>query len=55
MQLTSQQALPATPQQAWDALNDIDLLKQSIPGCETITATSDIASAGVKPCQSARW
>ncbi|HQN14427.1 MAG TPA: carbon monoxide dehydrogenase subunit G [Quisquiliibacterium sp.] len=41
MQLTSQQALPATPQQAWDALNDIDLLKQSIPGCETITATSD--------------
>ena len=41
MQLTNQQALPATPQQAWEALNDIELLKQSIPGCESISATSD--------------
>ena len=41
MELTSQQALPVTPQQAWDALNDIELLRQSIPGCEQITATGE--------------
>ena len=41
MELTSQQALPVTPQQAWDALNDIELLRQAIPGCESITPTGD--------------
>jgi hypothetical protein len=41
MELTSQQPLPVTQLQAWAALNDIDLLKQSIPGCETFTATGE--------------
>jgi carbon monoxide dehydrogenase subunit G len=41
MDLSSQQALPVTPQQAWDALNDIELLRRSIPGCESITATGE--------------
>lgn len=36
MELSSQQSLAVTPQQAWDALNDIDILRRSIPGCESI-------------------
>jgi uncharacterized protein len=41
MELTSQQALPVAQPQAWEALNDIDLLKECIPGCEGITATAE--------------
>lgn len=41
MDLSSQQALPVTPQQAWDALNDVDLLKAAIPGCESITPNGE--------------
>ena len=37
MQLSNQQTLPVTQAQAWAALNDITLLQQSIPGCESIT------------------
>ena len=41
MELTSQQTLPVTQAQAWEALNDIGLLKECIPGCDGITATGD--------------
>ena len=41
MELASQQMLPVAQPQAWDALNDIELLKQAIPGCESMTATSE--------------
>jgi carbon monoxide dehydrogenase subunit G len=41
MQLTSQQTLPATQAQAWDALNDIAILQACIPGCETLTDAGD--------------
>ncbi len=41
MQLTSQQSLPVTQAQAWEALNDIALLQQAIPGCEGITAIGE--------------
>ena len=41
MQLTSQQTLPVGQAQAWEALNDITLLQQAIPGCEAITPTGD--------------
>ncbi len=41
MELTSQQTLPVAQAQAWDALNDISLLKECIPGCDGITATGD--------------
>lgn len=41
MDLSSQQTLPVTPQQAWDALNDIELLRRAIPGCESIIATGE--------------
>jgi hypothetical protein len=37
MQLTNQQTLPVTQAQAWEALNDITLLQQAIPGCEGIS------------------
>lgn len=41
MQLTSQQSLPVTQAQAWEALNDIALLQQAIPGCEGISAIGE--------------
>ena len=41
MQLTSQQSLPVSQAIAWAALNDIELLKQCIPGCESITPTGE--------------
>lgn len=41
MELTNQQTLPATQAQAWEALNDIELLKACIPGCESITPTGE--------------
>jgi hypothetical protein len=41
MQLTSQQTLPVGQVQAWEALNDITLLQQAIPGCEGITPTGE--------------
>jgi uncharacterized protein len=41
MQLSNQQTLPVTQQQAWEALNDISLLQAAIPGCESITPAGD--------------
>ena len=41
MQLTSQQTLPVAQDVAWRSLNDIDLLRVSIPGCESITPTGE--------------
>lgn len=41
MQLNSQQELPVSQQQAWDALNDTEVLKACIPGCESITPAGD--------------
>ena len=37
MQLKGEQLLPVSQQAAWEALNDTGLLKESIPGCESIT------------------
>ncbi|MEK9720606.1 MAG: SRPBCC domain-containing protein, partial [Quisquiliibacterium sp.] len=37
MELNSQQVLRVTRQQAWDALNDLEILRRAIPGCETIS------------------
>ncbi len=39
MELTSQQTLPVAQAQAWEALNDISLLKECIPRCDGLTAT----------------
>lgn len=43
MEMTSQQLLPVDQATAWTALNDVDLLKQSIPGCESLVATGENA------------
>ncbi|MES1979113.1 MAG: carbon monoxide dehydrogenase subunit G [Pseudomonadota bacterium] len=39
MQISSQQTLPASQDNAWAALNNIDVLKACIPGCESLTET----------------
>lgn len=54
MELTSQQSLAVTPQQAWDALNDIEMLRRSIPGCESIAPDGEnrfvvVVAANVGP------
>ena len=47
MQLKGEQILPVSQQAAWEALNDTDLLKEAIPGCESITqSTAEPDAAG---------
>jgi hypothetical protein len=41
MELTGSQLLPVSQQIAWDALNDPEILKASITGCEAIDRVSD--------------
>src|SRR5437868_909031 len=41
MKMSGEEIIPAARQTVWKALNDIDVLKRSIPGCETITKQSD--------------
>lgn len=41
MELSSQQTLPVSQEQAWQALNDPTLLQQAIPGCESFTETGE--------------
>lgn len=40
MQISNQQNLSVSQQQAWDALNDIAVLQKAIPGCESLTEAS---------------
>ena len=49
--MTGERRIPAPRQIVWDALNDTEVLKASIPGCETLEKTSDTqmkATASVK-------
>lgn len=41
MELTGQYKIPATRQEVWEALNDPEILKQSIPGCEEVEKLSE--------------
>lgn len=41
MELTGEQLIPAPRQAVWDAINDPDILRQCITGCESVTKTSD--------------
>ena len=41
MELTSTRIVNAPPETVWKALNDPDVLKDSIPGCESFTRESD--------------
>lgn len=40
MKITGIQLIAATRQKVWDALNDPDILKKSLPGCESVERTS---------------
>ena len=41
MDMTGEYRIEAPRERVWAALNDPDLLKQCIPGCESVTKTSD--------------
>jgi len=41
MDMTGQHTIPAPRQTVWEALNDPEVLKQCIPGCEEIEKTGD--------------
>jgi uncharacterized protein len=41
MEMTGEQLIPAPRETVWQALNDPEVLKASIPGCESLAKTSD--------------
>jgi len=41
MEMTGEQSIPLPQRRVWDALNDPDILKACIPGCESIERVSD--------------
>src|SRR5579883_859855 len=41
MDMTGESRIPAPRQRVWEALNDPEILRQSIPGCEEIEKLSD--------------
>jgi len=41
MDMTGSQRIEATREVVYAALNDVDILRQCIPGCETVEKTSD--------------
>lgn len=41
MEMSGEYRIQASREQVWDALNDPDILKQAIPGCEEIERLSD--------------
>lgn len=41
MEMQGSRQLAVTQQQAWDALNDPEVLKTCIPGCDTVEATGE--------------
>ena len=41
MEMTGEQLIPLPQQETWNALNDPDVLKDCIPGCESITRVAD--------------
>ena len=41
MKLTGEYFIAAPQQEVWDALNDPDILKQCIPGCESLERSAD--------------
>ena len=51
MDMTGQRVLKATQEQAWEALNDPEILKACIPGCKKFEPSGDNAytvAAGIK-------
>lgn len=51
MDMTGERRIPAPRQKVWDALNDTEVLRACIPGCESLEKTSDTdlkATAAIK-------
>ena len=46
MEITGEYRIPAPRQAVWEGLNDPELLRQCIPGCETLEKVSDTEFAG---------
>lgn len=46
MQITGTFPIPAPRQRVWDGLNDPEVLRQCIPGCESLTRLSDTEMEG---------
>ena len=40
MDMSGERRIPAPRQRVWDALNDPEMLRQAIPGCESVTRTA---------------
>jgi carbon monoxide dehydrogenase subunit G len=59
MTMTGEVQLAASRQTVWEKLNDPDVLKATIPGCESLEKTSDTAFAAVAVTKigpvKARW
>ena len=47
MDMTGERHIPAPRQKVWDALNDTEVLRACIPGCETLERLSDTAMKAV--------
>jgi uncharacterized protein len=43
MKITGEQTIAAKPEQVWKALNDPEVLRQSIPGCKSLEKSGDNA------------
>ncbi len=41
MDMSGEYVIPAPREVVWEALNDPEMLKQCIPGCEIVDKTSD--------------
>lgn len=41
MEMTGQQLVPLPQEQTWQALNDTDILRECVPGCESLEKISD--------------
>jgi len=41
MEMTGEQLIPASQQDTWNALNDTEILKACVPGCESIVSTGE--------------
>src|SRR3990167_89652 len=46
MRMTSEQRIAAPRQRVWEALNDPEILRASVPGCQTIDKESDLDFTG---------
>ena len=47
MELTGEYRISASRQEVWDALNDVAVLKECIPGCQELEKTSDSEMSAV--------